>query len=204
MQDLECKHGIGHGLMEYYGPRRVELALERCDSLEIPDRIGGCSSGVLMEYFFPVVMIGDSAVSTRRPHDLNNPDYPCDILNSKFRNVCYFELGKLWYSVYYQDLAKADLICSNTRNQEFNKYCYLGIGSRIVAESEKGLEETKKKCSEMLDIDSQIYCRLGGSLSFAIESEEVRENRIKRFCGGLDEPYLQKCIDLKSIDLQVI
>ena len=150
------------------------------------------------------MIIEDTAVSTRRAYDLKNPDYPCNILNTKFRSVCYFELGKFWYSVFYQDLAKADQICSNTKNPELNKYCFLGIGNRIVAESKKGLEETKKKCSEMVGIDSQIYCRFGGSLGFAIESGEVRENRIKRFCEGLAEPYLQKCVDLKNMDMRVI
>jgi len=201
-KDLSCKHGIGHGLMEFYGPNKLSFALDRCKELKVEDLIGGCASGVFMEYNFPLLVVNDKTISARRLYDEQKLDFPCDTINPNSRRVCYFELGKFWQTIYYQDVKRAGEICSHLTNSEYANYCYMGIGNKIVAESLRGLDETIESCRQMPDMNSQIYCRIGGSLSFAIESLEIRDARIVKFCKDLPSEDLKKCTNLKDMDLR--
>ena len=52
--DSACQHGIGHGLVSYYGYDRDDLdkALEQCGTLTDKGPAAGCGGGVFMEYNF--------------------------------------------------------------------------------------------------------------------------------------------------------
>lgn len=86
-----CQHGIGHGLYEYFGSEKINQALEKCHAIQTKLLLG-CSSGVFMEYNFP---IAESLVLIPRKLD-SNVYAPCNVITNDFKESCYYELPSLW------------------------------------------------------------------------------------------------------------
>src|SRR3989338_2641211 len=68
-----CPHGIGHGILEYMGHEKLDEALAACAHTTQKHPLLGCTSGVFMEYNFPVLIGKEEASSQVRKW---NPDSP--------------------------------------------------------------------------------------------------------------------------------
>lgn len=123
--DTGCRHGIGHGLVEYYGARHLADALGRCATLRPPGLLG-CTQGVFMEY-------ANAAATDPSLADPSRPGMPCAAVDAQYRPSCYFEQPYFWrLRLGYGDAAAA-AGCAGLAQADERRACLLGYG-RSVAE----------------------------------------------------------------------
>lgn len=187
-----CQHGIGHGLMEYFGAAKLTTALEHCKETTQLKELFGCTSGVFMEYNVPIII--DANISYTEPRKLNsaNPNEPCNtIVAEKFRSSCYYEMPQWWDKVYKRNYEKIGMLCNDIENVEHQESCFLGIGNVAAPSSEYDVKETIAKCEKMPDSKSMLICRSGSSWSFF--SNPNYRKLAPQICASLNEEEKSRC-----------
>ena len=184
-----CQHGIGHGLMEYFGPHRLTEALISCERTTTVHPLLGCISGVFMEYNTPIA-IGASATQTLRELDASEPTAPCPSLAERFRPSCYFELAPWWRNYFsYQEMGN---FCTGLNNVAEREACFLGIGYIIAPFSNYDLPTSQTECNRMPVRDSMLLCRSGLWWSYFVVPE--RRSLADDTCGDLTSQERSYCI----------
>lgn len=123
--DTGCRHGIGHGLVEYYGPRDLADALGKCATLRPPGLLG-CTQGVFMEY-------ANAAADEPALADPSRPDLPCAAVQAEFRPSCEFERPYFLRLRLGYDGTAAAARCVALADAAERRACLLGYG-RSAAE----------------------------------------------------------------------
>lgn len=158
--DVSCRHGIGHGLLDYFGPDALEPALDVCAELDREAPILGCRHGVFMEYFFPAQM----DVSAGRTAGIRQPeDYMqsiCPLLSPSYRPQCYFsEIG--WRVSQGAEYAEAGSYCRALPGHE-QPYCWSGLGDTITERAAFRSDDAVSGCSDAaMSHEETEYCRAG-------------------------------------------
>lgn len=188
--NLGCQHGIGHGLAEYFGPNKINEALDICNSLQWKHQLMGCSGGVFMEATMPTLVDIPGAVSVKIP-DGNNPYTPCNKVKS-FIPECYYSLGIFFIRAYPHDPYQALKLCSEITNKFNKKICLMGAGNAIIADKRQNIDQAIKKCQMSPNKESEIACRSGaGWILFASQSTRQKSTDM---CSGLNEDDASICI----------
>ena len=148
-----CQHGIGHGIMDFFGPSHLLDALNACTPTTAISPIAGCTSGVFMEYNVPVIITDTNAIATSRPIDPKKPYDPCPQLPQNFQESCYYSIGQWWdqTDVYRGKWKTEGELCKNIPDPSHMETCYLGIGN--IAAPNNGFDPNKtiSACKEMPD-----------------------------------------------------
>lgn len=189
-----CQHGIGHGLMEYFGHDNLLAALDACSATFQKKPLFGCSSGVFMEYNVPIIITADNTSTRPRMLDKSIPYNPCPGLPSKYQESCYYEIVQWWDKEgnYTGDYKKIGQLCQDILEQKNRESCFLGVGNMVAQSSEYDVTETVIKCGEMPIEDSRLLCRSGGSWSFF---SSVRYMHLApRVCDDLALGLKAKCV----------
>lgn len=130
-----CHHGLGHGVQAHFGYRDSDLdkALEACDGLRENDPIGGCNGGVFMEYNLRTMLGSEGTVRTSE-----TPFAPCDRLESKYLQACYFWQPQWWLNSVAKQISDSEKqfayvgsLCTDMaqQNRDLEKQCFRGIGN---------------------------------------------------------------------------
>lgn len=162
-----CQHGIGHGLMEYYGTK-LEQALADCLVTQKIILLG-CSSGVFMEYNFPTLIGSDTATTSLRKLDQTNPYHPCTNVPDKFHKSCYFELPQWWYQVYERDDRVMGRLCQDIGDPSNRENCFRGLGNTIGPRTNFDLGKGSQICKLMPSGEGSTLCLAGLSWSWFAE-----------------------------------
>jgi hypothetical protein len=186
-----CQHGIGHGLMEFYGQDRLVTALEGCASTTQVNPLFGCTGGVFMEYNVPIILDGTNAHTESRRLDPAHPYAPCDSIPDRFRQSCHYEMGQWWDKVYGGDYATIGKLCAKIENSVYRESCYLGVGNVAAPSSNYDVKETIRKCELMPDADGRRTCRSGASWSFFAEPKS--RALAPAVCEGLSDAEKIRC-----------
>lgn len=181
-----CLHGIGHGVLEYTGYERLTEALELCERATTqPVPLLGCTSGVFMEYFSPLVESPDGQlISTARKIDRADPYTPCPDVPAAYRAVCYYQLGQQLWEL---DPTYARL-CSDLTGED-RTYCFMGIGEDSIGLSfsiTKGLA-----ACEQYDGPDNTACRAG--IAWGMFAAEQGNARVSAACDVKDRA---RCLEL--------
>lgn len=194
-----CQHGIGHGLMGYYGPEKLELALDACGKTTQVKKLFGCTSGVFMEYNVPIVISPNNAETVPRVLDKNNPYSPCPSVKEQYQESCYYEMPQWWEkgNAYNKDYKKIGELCEGLNSPAKREACFLGVGNVSAPSSNYVVADTVSKCEQMPTRESETTCRSGASWSF-FSSVTYRDEAIM-VCKDLDEVSQNKCV--KDSDL---
>ncbi len=97
----QCLHGVGHGVMAWTA-YEIEDALKLCDHLSDEMNRSSCYSGVFMEN---VVNGLASEVGQRSAYlDANDPHYPCNALEDRYVDDCYWYQTSQMLAVFNRDL----------------------------------------------------------------------------------------------------
>src|SRR5260221_183958 len=96
-----CQHGLGHGIVSYLGYSKLLDALSECRHVSFQGPIGGCTSGVFMEYNLHTM--DDPSGKTYRIFKSDRPYEPCDEILPQYAQACYFQLPQWWGKVYARD-----------------------------------------------------------------------------------------------------
>lgn len=194
-----CQHGIGHGLMEYYGTN-LEQALADCQPTQKMVLLG-CTSGVFMEYNFPTLIGSETATTGQRNLDKKNPDYPCNRIPINFQNSCYFELPQWWYQVYERDDQVMGQLCQDIRNQTNRENCFRGLGNTVGPRTNFDLNKGVETCRIMPSTEGNTLCLSG--LSWSWFAEPSKRLVSQKPCQALSLTSRQICLDKADLVKEV-
>lgn len=185
---LGCPHGIGHGVQGYFGDDRLDESLELCTKLNWKEPIGGCTSGVFMEFNFHTMQ---NLEGKNRELDPQNPHHPCNAVSSKFTQACYFEQPQWWAQVFSWDYTKMGLMCAEVKDTLSREACFRGMGNNIAPYTKYDPVATIATCALMPGTEEELLCREGASWSFY--SEPSVRDRVGEVCVGLGEERQKRC-----------
>lgn len=187
-----CYHGVGHGLVAYFGYEENELlpALSECDSLS-SSQANSCEEGAFMEYNFRLLQHGPNIfVGAVRPLG-DDPQAPCSALPEKFRANCYYSQPNWWKNVFQRDFEKIGNFCAALSESE-KIQCFLGTGKDIAWFFPKNVANAKNICDTMPAYDDKLTCRSGAAL--AILTRTGDEVLAQKMCTGLDSRDQETCV----------
>lgn len=192
-QETGCRHGIGHGLLEYLGGNQLQKALEICSTLQKVSPLG-CTQGVFMEYNRPGMMgMSNQFLGLRKLEDEKKLLEPCSSLPEKFMISCYYEQSQWWVGVLQGDYKRIGTLCAGLGGKDVSKSCVLGVGVIAGQQTEYNIEKTISLCSQMPDVNSQVDCRSGAGWVFKV-NPNFRDQAVQ-MCTDLKAGYMGKCLD---------
>jgi hypothetical protein len=189
---IGCQHGIGHGVMEYFGSERLDEALAACSTLTWQRKLFGCQDGVFMQYNFPTALDpkGNQTIGIRKL-DPNDPLYPCDEVPDKHRFSCYYNLPQWLSSQNENDFSESGRICSGIQENEFKTACFLGTGDAISGRLGFDVQSTINSCKKMSDLHSQALCRAGAAWAFL--EEPNYKHLYTKLCENMESSAASTC-----------
>ncbi len=130
-----CEHGIGHGIAEYLGPRKIKEALFACVKTNQRNPLFGCTSGLFMEYNSAIIFEKNTPTVRDRVPNKQNLLEPCDeVIPEEFRPSCYYEISLWWKNSAQVSSEKIGNLCGKAARETERQACYQGWGA-VVAEA---------------------------------------------------------------------
>lgn len=189
-----CQHGLGHGLMEFYGKNHLTDALNACAmSTTQPDPVAGCTSGVFMEYNVPLSETGVKGIRTSQPRSLDTKNVyaPCDTVPLQFRESCYHQLPQWWYQVLERDIARMGVLCRAIIIPVLQDRCIQGIGNIAASSADYDVLKTKELCDTLPDQKARYTCIVVASWTFKTNLND--SDKAHALCELLPENVRSKC-----------
>ncbi|HTM69118.1 MAG TPA: hypothetical protein VL426_07585 [Candidatus Binatia bacterium] len=181
--DTGCRHGIGHGLAEYFSVRDLADALDRCSAIQPPGLLG-CTQGVFMEY-------ANVAADDPRIIDRSRPYEPCTSVAARYKASCYFEQPYLWHRLFGDDAAASAERCATLTGDE-RQACLLGLGRSIAEFSRYNGPASVSGCGA-LPPDERMPCLAGAHWLFV-----AVERPLPWPCESLQPPERAACVRLSE------
>jgi hypothetical protein len=189
-----CQHGIGHGLVEYFGHKNIGKVLRYCSLIQ-KNLLVGCSSGVFMEYFFPsAIFVNKNAYVSIKEND---PFKPCTTIPSEFKPSCIYELPRLWKYT-QKDYTILTKRCLSLKNLQLQKFCFRGLGYATGDTTNPHPQFSLQVCSDMPDQNTKLYCLSGATWFYkTVNRSEIAIHAINTLCSySIDEPLCKRLSDL--------
>ncbi len=164
---LGCQHGIGHGIAEYLGPKKLILALELCGQLSWQKPLLGCAGGVFMEHNLPLKELGKNGFVTARKYDDSEPYGDCNSIPERYKQECFFDLGLWWNQVLNKDYSKMMKLCKNIENDIFRHRCLMGVGTASATTSSMNVATVREQCGQTTQLEDKTTCLSGAAWVFS-------------------------------------
>ena len=191
-----CQHGIGHGLVSYFGytENNLKEALEVCSKISGTERIGACFGGIFMEYNLQN-MLGDEGQVRVSESYLE----PCNNLSKKFLASCIY-----WQSQWWRNGPLSSFGSDEEVFKEMGKYCYeitderrlidicfQGVGNIIApgVDFDTALSVRMCEAATVSGHDSAL-CRAAAAKRTV---DGVDAKTALEICTGLPESYYKDC-----------
>ena len=139
-ENLECVHGIGHGLYKIFD-KDIFVASEKCkDSFTAIWEFERCSGGVFMENMMMQRELGFPDFNENDPH------YPCNSVSQEFLRACYAHQS--FYIILQQPNTSATKSFESCDEipKENRKYCYRGVGNHITGNNLDDINRIVELC----------------------------------------------------------
>lgn len=180
-----CPHGIGHGLMWYFGDERLADALSFCDGMQYAGPIGGCTDGVFMEYNEHTMATAESDAG-RRPYEASARHAPCNEVGQKYRQACYYQQAAWWYRSLEGDTQLVGSHCEEVEEPLERHACYRGLGSTLAIEAAYVPEIAVRSCRLLGRAGGQSRCLEGVAWMFL--ANPAYASRAEEVCAGEADP----------------
>ncbi len=192
-----CQHGLGHGLIEYYGHnlRGLKNSLKDCKDTTSFSKKFGCTSGAFMEFNIPIPMDREEFKIEKRIGDESKPHYPCTEIDEEFKESCYYELPQYWKNLYNTDTTKytkIDTLCSKVENQVYKESCYLGMGHVLAPGSNYDIYVIKEVCQTMSTKEGLLLCLAGAT--WEVFTNKNSTSKVYELCKTLPASSYKECI----------
>lgn len=157
-----CQHGLGHGLVSYFGysDAMIDHALRICGQLPGNGPIGGCRGGVFMEYNFQTLLETYANVRRVDPQDLETP---CsDFFGESYMACVYWMPQWLRRAEYasldaYHAVQKIGVVCTHVKS-EYRDVCFQGIGNAFVFDESVTQQDKKHLCVGLKNMHGSDAC----------------------------------------------
>jgi hypothetical protein len=195
--EQSCQHGIGHGLVQYFGHVRINDALEACSTLQWQGQFFGCQDGVFMEYSDPTIIEGLTETGIDTSFSEEDPYAPCNIVETRFRYACYLHQPQWWDRVSQLTHIEIESLCANL-DPKYIDTCMEGIGLSAIHENRLDTKKARDVCEELVESRNQILCMAGAV--WAVGDNDKKFNKeFSDFCDSLSGEERTFCIDKKLL-----
>lgn len=185
-----CYHGLGHGFM-LITDNDLNESLKYCDHI-LNNNGDACYTGAFMENVQAKQMGNSSGHFSKFSYKQDDVNYPCNILDEKYKKQCYSYKG-VWSVVRSQgDFKQAFKECLNIA-QNFQEDCFWGVGSDIPG-PHWSAKTASEKCKVALEVDPKAYEQcIFGAMSFVIQLTVGDPKGAIEFCDVVDQNYKDIC-----------
>lgn len=185
---IPCKHGIGHGLMEYFDHKISKLtdALNLCTTQYKEtgtERFLGCYSGVFMEF--------NNVKSISIPKSEKDLYSPCTIVPEQYQDICYHRNTEWWGNIYKNDYEKLGNLCIKISDEKNRRACFVGIGHLVLPAGNLKPNQIVELCRTVKDREGQSTCILAAADLFFMQTKSIEQTNI--ICQGLRNGEKNKC-----------
>jgi hypothetical protein len=187
-----CQHGLGHGLMEYFGAGRLEDALGACRRTTQRSPLFGCTSGALMEYNTPTILSDTDTVIESRQLDRAHPLAPCpDFGDSAFGLSCMYELAQWWGSS-GESIDTMAQWCRQAQTSREREACMLGVGNATAVRTGFMAEDVARSCAALARNADRTSCLAGAGWSIFAQTQQKQP--VHALCGANTECVRQAAV----------
>lgn len=191
-----CYHGLGHAFM-LITDNNLNESLKYCDDLSATHP---CYTGAFMEN------VGGKQVGrflnhpSKLSYNQNDPDYPCKILDEKYKDQCYIYKGISNVVHTGGDFKQSFKDCLKVTSK-YQKKCFWGVGSDIPG-PHWNTQTAAEKCAVALEISPEAYGQcIFGAMSFVVQLNLGDPKSAIEFCDVADQNYKDICYRAAGISL---
>jgi hypothetical protein len=184
-----CYHGLGHAFM-FITDNDLSKSLQYCDVLVGYEN--ACYTGAFMENLQSKQVGRLGTHVSKFSFDLNNPDYPCSILDQKYKDYCYRHKGASNILFTNANVKQSVQECLKV-TPAYQDQCFWGMGSNLPG-PQWSSRVAGEKCNEALEINPQAYkqCILG-AMAFLVQFNLGNANATVEFCDAIKKDYKPIC-----------
>lgn len=193
-----CYHGLGHAFM-FITDNDLNQSLVYCDHVS-KGHEESCYAGVFMENTISKQVGKSASHVSKTNYDLNDPDYPCNRLEQKYKNLCYIYKGSSNILFTNIDVKRSVLECTKVLPL-YQEKCFWGIGMNIPG-PHLSSRAAGEKCNEAFEINPQAYkqCILG-AMAFLTQLNLGNASEIVEFCDAIKKDYKPICYSAAGSNL---
>ncbi len=179
-----CVHGLGHGIMAILNDELMDT-LAMCDNLSGSWEQSSCWSGAFMEN-----IIANGIDHRSKYLKDNDPHYPCDAVDEKYKGVCYIMQTSRMLALTGYDFVRVYALCAAAEEPYIN-ICYQSLGRDASGSTVSDVERTKAYCLLGKDNRQQSNCVIGAVKDFI--SYFHSDKQAREFCSALPEDLQSIC-----------
>jgi hypothetical protein len=193
---IRCYHGIGHGLMEYYGPKKINQALLACP--DVPGaKLFGCQEGVFMQFAFADRFSEGRNTKQEDPRiqpGMNTQDLysTCEEAPEEDRLSCYYFMPQWWAATTKEDYKRLGEICEGISDEMYKTACFLKTGTEISDRGKLNVDRSVSNCRLMPSLKAEALCRGGIAWSLYVNPSKTDPMFM---CEDLTSENKKICID---------
>ena len=151
----QCIHGVGHGLTAWSN-YEINDALKICDTL--PQRQDSCWTGVFMENI--VGGLSDQGDGHFTKYLSDDPQYPCNIVEEKYKSSCYFLQTSRMIQLFKGDFKKVSDACLKAP-KAYQNSCFSSMGRDVGGSNKRNPEGLISNCSVVPKGQFRTDCIVG-------------------------------------------
>ncbi|MDB5161429.1 MAG: exported protein of unknown function [Candidatus Saccharibacteria bacterium] len=189
LNHYNCVHGLGHGFMEAYNGELFQ-ALKACDALNDEWERSSCYSGVFMQNIMITQSPDESADHTSKYLKPEDPMYPCNAVDNKYKSGCYIIQTSYALPVVGYDYAKVFALCAPV-SSDYRDTCYQSIGRDASGLQGYDPQKTKKTCLLGQDLEARQNCVIGAAKDIVYNYHTDRQ--AYSFCGMFENDIQISC-----------
>jgi hypothetical protein len=186
-----CVHGLGHGLMAWYG-LDLQKALLACDA--VPNNVQeNCYDGVFMEYSF---------LATRVQYPTSDPWSFCKDLDPKYYIACARNQPTLMHVILGLSTADVAKLCLSAGNDTLEKFCITRVGFDLAAQFKNNAQELVNQCSGLFVGLSRAQCITAAADEFVFQEYPDWNNASTLLCNALPGDQKPACLKARDQTIQ--
>ncbi|HEY4502152.1 MAG TPA: hypothetical protein VJJ20_03770 [Candidatus Paceibacterota bacterium] len=198
-----CEHGLGHGIMSYFG-YTVDSLKKSVDLCLFIDRVSidsACVNGVFMEYNLRNMVSSETALGvTPRPLADDTRYAPCKELDGLYGQECIIQLPLWWLYALPASMGTTERFtvagsyCKSLPLALERQRCFVGIGRASSFAATLDASTMRRHCeAASSDDEDRLMCFVGIGKRFQFIQGSGRQT-----CNafGLDVSGVRRCMDL--------
>jgi plastocyanin len=155
----QCVHGVGHGLLAWT-TYELHDALPLCERMPTAADQGSCYSGVFMENVVGGLS-GKMGHITEYLKD-DDPVFPCNVVDEKFADACYFYQTSHMLKVFDRDFSKVAQACAEAPSSAYQN-CFQSYGRDVGNATRKDPAKAIEYCNFAPAGQNRTYCIEGAA-----------------------------------------
>ena len=190
LDHYNCVHGLGHGFMEAQDGELFR-SLQACDSLTGSWQQSSCYSGVFMQNIMIAQSPDESINHTSRYLKTDDPMYPCDAVEAKYKSGCYIIQTSWALQQVGYDYTKVFWLCDALNETNLRVICYQSLGRDVSGAQLNDVNKVISTCNLGGTPEARSNCFIGAAKDFVYTFHSDKQAYV--LCGKLPVDIKPTC-----------